>query len=204
MGNAERDPQDEHSASPGRRRDNQGYSVTLKSAERQVKPQTHSKPSSNGATHHLPGNAAQRLPLSVWRQARKKRIADCRWHLNVAISFRSRHARNFGCGAVRRFAGWISRSNWRDVTPRNRCRKKLACDVALYISDWLRIAFVQFRSSESRSLMGIRDVGQWKYYAMERFKGILDLTVINSLKTRSPIPDWAAEKVRESWNVEDH
>jgi hypothetical protein len=53
--------------------------------------------------------------------------------------------------------------------------KKLACDVALYISDWLRIAFVKFLSSESRSLMGIRDVGQWKYYAMERFKGILDL-----------------------------
>ena len=27
---------------------------------------------------------------------------------------------------------------------------------------------------------------------------ILDLTVINSLKTNSPIPDWAAEKVAES------
>ena len=50
--------------------------------------------------------------------------------------------------------------------------------------------------------MGIRDVGQWKYYALERFKGILDLTVHNSLKTNSPIPGWAAEKIKESWNVQ--
>jgi hypothetical protein len=27
------------------------------------------------------------------------------------------------------------------------------------------------------------------------------LTVRNSLKTQSPIPEWAAEKVKESWNV---
>ena len=49
--------------------------------------------------------------------------------------------------------------------------------------------------------MGIKDVGEWKTYAIERFKGILDLTVKSSLQTRSPIPDWAAEKVREAWNV---
>jgi hypothetical protein len=50
--------------------------------------------------------------------------------------------------------------------------------------------------------MGIRDFGEWKYYAMRRFKGILDLTVKNSLKTNPPIPDWAAEKIKESWNVQ--
>jgi hypothetical protein len=49
--------------------------------------------------------------------------------------------------------------------------------------------------------MGIKDVGEWKTYAIERFKGILDLTVKSSLQTRSPISDWAAEKVREAWNV---
>ena len=49
--------------------------------------------------------------------------------------------------------------------------------------------------------MGITDIGEFKSYSMTRFKGILDLTVRNSLKTQSPIPEWAAEKVKESWNV---
>jgi hypothetical protein len=81
--------------------------------------------------------------------------------------------------------------------------KKLACDVALAIADWLRISFTVFLSSEARPLMGIRDVGEWKAYAIERFRSILHLTVRNSLKTQSPIPDWAAEKVKESWNVQE-
>jgi hypothetical protein len=79
--------------------------------------------------------------------------------------------------------------------------KKSGADVALYISDWLRIAFMQFLSSEAKALMGIKEVGQWKAYAFARFKGILALTVRNSLKTNSPIPDWAASKVVESWNI---
>jgi hypothetical protein len=29
------------------------------------------------------------------------------------------------------------------------------------------------------------------------------MTVRNSLKTNSPIPDWPAEEVKESWNVTD-
>jgi hypothetical protein len=49
--------------------------------------------------------------------------------------------------------------------------------------------------------MGIRDIGEFKSYAIERFRGILDLTVKSSLSTRSPIPKWAADKVREAWNV---
>jgi hypothetical protein len=79
--------------------------------------------------------------------------------------------------------------------------KKLAQQISLYISEWLRIAFAQFLSSEARSLMGIKDVGDWKAYAIERFKGILDLTVKSSLQTQSPIPNWAADKVKEAWNV---
>ena len=75
-------------------------------------------------------------------------------------------------------------------------------EIVTFVSEWLRIAFVTFLSEESKALMGIRDVGQRKYYAMERFKGILDLTVHNSLKTNSPIPDWAAEKIKELWNVQ--
>lgn len=79
--------------------------------------------------------------------------------------------------------------------------KRLAEELSLYIAEWLRIAFAQFLSCEARSLMGIRDVGEFKSYSIERFKGILDLTVKSSLQTRSPIPAWAAEKVKEAWNI---
>jgi len=79
--------------------------------------------------------------------------------------------------------------------------KRLACDVALAIADWLRISFAVFLSSEARPLMGIRDVGEWKHYAFERFRSILHLTVRNALKTNSPIPGWATSKVVESWNI---
>jgi hypothetical protein len=51
--------------------------------------------------------------------------------------------------------------------------------------------------------MGIRDIGEWKHCAIERFKGILDLTVKNSLKTRSPVPDWASRRIRDAWNPGD-
>jgi hypothetical protein len=50
-------------------------------------------------------------------------------------------------------------------------------------------------------LIGIKDLGEWKKYAVERFKGILDLTVRSSLQTKSPIPEWAADKVRQAWNA---
>jgi hypothetical protein len=79
--------------------------------------------------------------------------------------------------------------------------KRLACDIALAISDWLRISFMQWVSAEMLSLMGIKDLGLWRAHAVTSFKGILDLVVKSSLKTNSPIPPWAAEQVRESWNV---
>jgi hypothetical protein len=81
--------------------------------------------------------------------------------------------------------------------------KRLACDVALAISDWLRIAFALFLSSETMALMGLKTPGEFKAYAFKRFVSILHLTVRNSLATRSPIPGWAAEKVKESWNVQE-
>ena len=66
---------------------------------------------------------------------------------------------------------------------------------------WLRISFAVFLSSETLPLMGLRFPGEFKYYAFERFRSILHLTVLNSLKTNSPIPEWAASKVTESWNI---
>jgi hypothetical protein len=68
------------------------------------------------------------------------------------------------------------------------------------ISDWLRIAFASFLTAESPGLMGIKDLGEFKFSAIERFRGILHATVKVSLKT-SPMPYWAAAKVFEAWNV---
>ena len=73
-------------------------------------------------------------------------------------------------------------------------------DIALQITTWLRIAFNQFLSSESPGLMSIKDLGEFKFAANERFKGLLHSTVKASLKT-TPIPPWAAFRVIEAWNV---
>jgi hypothetical protein len=65
----------------------------------------------------------------------------------------------------------------------------------------MRIAFTQFLSSEGQALMGIRDFGEWKYYAIERFRGVLNLTVKNAAKTNSALPDWAKERIETAWNI---
>jgi hypothetical protein len=51
-----------------------------------------------------------------------------------------------------------------------------------------------FLSSECRTLMGFQSVGEWKSHAFQAFKSILHLTVRNSVKTQSPIPDWGLQK----------
>jgi hypothetical protein len=79
--------------------------------------------------------------------------------------------------------------------------KRLAEELSLYLAEWLRIAFAQFLSSEGPTLMGINDATEWKAYALERFRGIIDLTLKSSLRTKSPIPVWVAAKVSEAWNV---
>ena len=66
----------------------------------------------------------------------------------------------------------------------------------------MRISFTTFLSSEANALLGIREVGELKFYCMERLKGILSLTVKGSLSTNSPILDWASERIKTAWNVE--
>ena len=77
--------------------------------------------------------------------------------------------------------------------------KFLVEQVATLISAWLRIAFAQFLTAESPGLMNIKDLGEFKFSAIERFKGVLHSTVKARLK--SDLPDWAAAKVTEAWNV---
>jgi hypothetical protein len=74
-------------------------------------------------------------------------------------------------------------------------------DISRQISDWLRSAFEQFLTAESSGLMAITNLGEFKFSAIERFRGILHATVKTSLRTDPPIPDWAAANVVEAWNV---
>jgi hypothetical protein len=46
--------------------------------------------------------------------------------------------------------------------------------------------------------MATTDLGEFKFMAIERFRGILHATVKASLRTNPPIPDWAAAKVIEA------
>jgi hypothetical protein len=78
---------------------------------------------------------------------------------------------------------------------------KVAQDAVLFTAEWLRIALAQFLSSETTSLMAIKDQGEFRFYFRERFKGILGLTVKNADKSRSAIPGWAKKRIREAWNV---
>ena len=73
--------------------------------------------------------------------------------------------------------------------------------VALYVAEWLRIAFAQFLSSESRSLMGIKDPAEFGLYAIDRFRGIIFAAVKTSRKTNSPIPTWAEDQVHVAWGA---
>jgi hypothetical protein len=74
-------------------------------------------------------------------------------------------------------------------------------DISRQIATWLRMAFVEFLSSEAPGLMAITDLGEFKAYAIERFKGVLHREVKTSLKINSGIPTWAADRVREAWNI---
>jgi hypothetical protein len=51
--------------------------------------------------------------------------------------------------------------------------------------------------------MGVPDLGEFKAYTATRFKDILHGEVKTSLKTNSPIPEWAAAKVIEAWNIQN-
>jgi hypothetical protein len=44
-------------------------------------------------------------------------------------------------------------------------------------------------------------LGEFKFSAIESFRGILHATVKTSLKTNAPIPTRAADKVVEDWNI---
>jgi len=74
-------------------------------------------------------------------------------------------------------------------------------DIAAQISTWLRTAFEQFLGAESPSLMAMTDLGEFKFLAIERFRGILHREVKASIGNNSPLPSWAQAQVVEAWNI---
>jgi hypothetical protein len=79
---------------------------------------------------------------------------------------------------------------------------RVAQDAMTAAAEWMRISFMQFLSSEGTTLMGIHNLGEWKQHAIERFRGVLHLTVMGADKTNSAVPDWAKVRIAEAWNVE--
>jgi hypothetical protein len=73
--------------------------------------------------------------------------------------------------------------------------------VAVQISTWLRVSFERFLSAESPRLMSIKDLGEFKYSAVESFRSVLHRTVKESIGNNSPLPSWAQAQVIEGWNM---
>ena len=73
-------------------------------------------------------------------------------------------------------------------------------DISLQIATLFAGSFTQFLGIESPGLMTKTDLGEFKFAAIEGFRGILHRTVKGSLKT-NPIPAWAQAQVVEAWNV---
>jgi|SRR6516164_129914 hypothetical protein len=148
------------------------------------------------------GGRVRNLRCNGWNSRRRNHMRGFNKLLRQAISSRLNKAQMFWvrCAESLRkldLSVELGRRDLEETVP-----KRLACEIAAYISDWLRISFAVFLGSQVKPLMGIRDVGEWKHYAIERFRSILNMTVRNSLKTNSPILDWAARQVMESWNVQ--
>jgi len=99
-----------------------------------------------------------------------------------------------------RAAAAVDQANPRNVL--RGIRISLAEDVATAIAEWLRIAVMQFLSSETLALMGLKDSGEFRHYFVTRFRGILALVLKNADQTNSAIPDWAKARIKEAWNVE--
>ena len=50
---------------------------------------------------------------------------------------------------------------------------------------------------------GFKSIGDLKVYFIERLKGVMFLTLKNASKTNSPVPDWALERIKFAFNVEE-
>jgi hypothetical protein len=92
----------------------------------------------------------------------------------------------------------VSRRSEQEMIP-----LKTAQDAVTFVSEWLRISISVFLSSEGPTLAGgFKTVGALKAYFIERFRGIMFLTLKNADRTNSPVPRWALERIRTVFNVQ--
>jgi len=90
----------------------------------------------------------------------------------------------------------ISRRSEEEMIP-----LKTAQDCVLFVSEWLRISLSTLLSAEGLTLAGgFQTITEFKVYFIERFKGVMFLTLKNSGKTNSPVPPWALERIRTAFN----
>jgi hypothetical protein len=50
---------------------------------------------------------------------------------------------------------------------------------------------------------GFKTIGELKAYFIERFKGVMFLTLKNADRTRSSVPDWVKRQVASVFNVKE-
>jgi hypothetical protein len=168
---------------------------------RQIKPQTGSEPVSNG---ELPpagrkGAAAALERLECQEEEAHRRLVVALAHGNPAEIDAAQTFWLRCSETLRRLDLAVEVARRQEET---QIPLKEAQDAITAASEWLRISVAVFLSSEIPALMGIKTVGEFKFYFMERFKDILDLTVKGADKTRSAIPDWAKERIKTAWNVD--
>ena len=93
----------------------------------------------------------------------------------------------------------ISRRSEEEMIP-----LKTAQETITFVSEWLRISLSTFLSAEGLTLAGgFKTAGELKVYFIERFRGVMFLTLKNAGKTNSPVPPWALEPIRIAFNVEE-
>jgi hypothetical protein len=78
---------------------------------------------------------------------------------------------------------------------------KVAEQAVVATAEWLRISVTTFLSSETISLMGIKDPGEFRSYFGQRFVGNLNLVIKSADQTRSRLPPWAKMAIASAWNV---
>ena len=71
----------------------------------------------------------------------------------------------------------------------------------LYVTEWMRVSFTTFFSSEGTAILGLTTVPELKSYVYERFHGVLQLVIKSADRTNSPIPDWAKSAIETGWNI---
>jgi hypothetical protein len=173
------------------------------SAEREAAPQARSEAVGNGETSPTPAKTGAGHTLRRLEEEEQRAYARMQLALEGGNPIAIQNAQELWlkiAEVLRRLdAGVaISRRSEEEMIP-----LKTAQDCVTFVSEWLRISLSTFLSAEGLTLAaGFPTIGELKVYFIERFRGVMFLTLKNADRTMSPVPDWAKERIREAWNIE--